>query len=221
MADRAQGVPVALEGVPFILLSGVLTVGSWLAGWGWPTYLLGAVTVFVGWFFRNPARTIPSGETLVVSPGDGAVVAVEREFEHRYLKAEAVRISIFLNVFNVHINRMPIAGVVQDILYQPGGFMAANQPGASTGNEQNALMLLRKDGSKVLCVQIAGLIARRIICWAVPGEKVKAGERFGLIRFGSRMDVYLPQHSVLQVKVGDKVKGGSSILAELPRTEGS
>lgn len=221
MADRAQGVPVALEGVPFILLSGVLTVGSWLAGWGWPTYLLGAVTVFVGWFFRNPARTIPSGETLVVSPGDGAVVAVEREFEHRYLKAEAVRISIFLNVFNVHINRMPIAGVVQDILYQPGQFMAANQPGASTGNEQNALMLLREDGSKVLCVQIAGLIARRIICWAVPGEQVKAGERFGLIRFGSRMDVYLPQHSVLQVKVGDKVQGGSSILAELPRTEGS
>ncbi len=221
MADRAQGVPVALEGVPFILLSGVLTVGSWLAGWGWPTYLLGAVTVFVGWFFRNPARTIPSGETLVVSPGDGAVVAVEREFEHRYLKAEAVRISIFLNVFNVHINRMPIAGVVQDIHYQPGGFMAANQPGASTGNEQNALMLLREDGSKVLCVQIAGLIARRIICWAVPGEQVKAGERFGLIRFGSRMDVYLPQHSVLQVKVGDKVQGGSSILAELPRTEGS
>lgn len=221
MADRAQGVPVALEGVPFILLSGVLTVGSWLAGWGWPTYLLGAVTVFVGWFFRNPARTIPSGETLVVSPGDGAVVAVEREFEHRYLKAEAVRISIFLNVFNVHINRMPIAGVVQDILYQPGQFMAANQPGASLGNEQNALMLLREDGSKVLCVQIAGLIARRIICWAVPGEQVKAGERFGLIRFGSRMDVYLPQHSVLQVKVGDKVQGGSSILAELPRTEGS
>ncbi|MDR4494961.1 MAG: phosphatidylserine decarboxylase family protein [Nitrospirales bacterium] len=221
MADRAKGVPVALEGIPFILLAGGITVGSWVAGLVWPTCLLGTVTLFVGWFFRNPARTIPSGETVVVSPGDGAVVAVEPEFEHRYLKAQAIRISIFLNVFNVHINRMPIAGVVQDVLYQPGQFMAANKPGASTGNEQNALMLLRADGSKVLCVQIAGLIARRIICWVVPGEQVKMGERFGLIRFGSRMDVYLPQQSLIQVKVGDKVQGGSSILAELPRVEGS
>ncbi|MGD9851855.1 MAG: phosphatidylserine decarboxylase family protein [Nitrospirales bacterium] len=221
MADRAKGVPVALEGLPFILVSVGMTVGSWWAGWGWPTYLLGAVTVFVGWFFRNPARTIPFGNTWVVSPGDGTVVAVESEFEHRFLKAQAIRISIFLNVFNVHINRMPIAGVVQDILYQPGQFMAANEPGASTGNEQNALMLRRADGNKVLCVQIAGLIARRIICWVVPGEQIEIGERFGLIRFGSRMDVYLPQHSVIQVKVGDKVKGGSSIVAELPCAEGS
>ena len=221
MADRAQGVPVAVEGVPFILLAAGVTAGSWLAGWVWPTYLLGTLTLFIGWFFRNPARTIPSGETLVVSPGDGTVVAIEREFEHRYLKAEAVRISIFLNVFNVHINRMPIAGVVQDILYQPGQFKAANQPGASAGNEQNALMLLRKDGHKVLCVQIAGLIARRIICWVVPGEQVQAGERFGLIRFGSRMDVYLPQHSELQVKRGVTVQGGSSVLAELLYSEES
>jgi len=220
MADRAKGLPVAIEGLPFILASGGLTVASWVAGWGWPTCVLGALTLFVGWFFRNPPRTIPSGETVVVSPGDGAVVAVEQEFEHRFLKAPAIRISIFLNVFNVHINRMPIAGVVQDIVYQPGQFIAANKPGASAGNEQNALMLRRADGNKVLCVQIAGLIARRIICWVVPGEQVETGERFGLIRFGSRMDVYLPHTSVIQVKVGDKVKGGSSRIAELPAAEG-
>ena len=220
MADRAKGLPVALEGLPFILASGGMTAGGWLAGWGWPTCVLGALSFFVIWFFRNPSRTIPSGKNVVVSPGDGAVVAIEQEFEHRFLKEPAIRISIFLNVFNVHINRMPIAGVVQDVVYQPGQFMAANKPGASSGNEQNALMLRRADGRKVLCVQIAGLIARRIICWVVPGEQVEIGERFGLIRFGSRMDVYLPQASVIQVKVGDKVKGGSSMIAELPPAEG-
>ena len=220
MADRAKGVPVALEGVPFILVSGGMTVGSWLAGWVWPTCLLGALSFFIAWFFRNPARTIPPGDDVVVSPGDGAVVGIESDFEHRFLKEPAVRISIFLNVFNVHINRMPIGGIVQQIVYQPGQFIAANKPGASNGNEQNALLLERADGTKVLCVQIAGLIARRIICWAHVGETVEKGERFGLIRFGSRMDVYLPQASVIRVKVGDKVKGGSSIIAGLPPAEG-
>jgi len=176
---------------------------------------MGSLTLFTAWFFRNPPRTIPQGRNLIVSPGDGTVVAVEQEFEHRFLKEPSVRISIFLNVFNVHINRMPVAGIVQDVVYTPGQFMAANRPEASAGNEQNAIMLRRSDGMKILCVQIAGLIARRIVCWVVPGEQVEKGERFGLIRFGSRMDVYLPRHSAIQVKVGEKVKGGSSILAEL------
>lgn len=219
MADRAKGLPVALEGMPFILAAGGATVGSWLAGWVWPTCVLGSVTLFVGWFFRNPSRKIPKGERVVVSPGDGAVVAIEEEFEHRFLKTQAKRISIFLNVFNVHINRMPVGGTVKDIVYQPGQFMAANKTGASTGNEQNAVMLERADGIRVLCVQIAGLIARRIVCWVAPGERVETGERFGLIRFGSRMDLYLPPDSVLRVKVGDRVKGGSSIVAELPCKE--
>lgn len=221
MADRAKGLPVAWEGVPFILAAGGATVGSWLVGWGWPTCVLGSLTLFVGWFFRNPARTIPQGESLVVSPGDGAVVAIEEEFEHRFLKAQARRISIFLNVFNVHINRMPLGGTIRDVVYQPGQFMAANHPGASAGNEQNAIMLQRADGMKVLCVQIAGLVARRIVCWVVPGEKVETGERFGLIRFGSRMDLYLPVNSLIRVKVGDRVKGGASIVAELPCKESS
>ncbi len=219
MADRAQGIPIAKEGVPFIAIGSMLTLASWATGWLWPTCFFGFFTLFTTWFFRNPAREIPAGEEIIVSPGDGMVVAVESEFEHRYLKEQSIRISIFLNVFDVHINRMPIGGIVQDMVYQPGKFMMANQPDASSGNEQNALMLCRSDGVKVLCVQIAGLIARRIVSWVIPGEQVTKGERFGLIRFGSRMDVYLPETSTIRVQVGSKVKGGSSILAEVPCAE--
>ncbi|TFG65484.1 MAG: phosphatidylserine decarboxylase family protein [Nitrospirales bacterium] len=221
MADQAKGIPVAKEGIPFIVIGGLLTLGVWAMGGVWSTCLLGSFTLFTTWFFRNPARTIPPGENMVVSPGDGTVVAVEQEFEHRYLKEQSIRISIFLNVFDVHINRMPVSGSVEDIVYQPGKFMMANLPEASIGNEQNALMLRRPDGVKVLCVQIAGLIARRIVSWVVPGEQVEKGERFGLIRFGSRMDVYLPQSSTIRVQVGSKVKGGSSIIAEVPCAEPS
>ena len=221
MADQAKGIPVAKEGIPFIAGGSFLTLGCWVAGWVGLTCLVGSLTLFTAWFFRNPARIIPQGKNLIVSPGDGRVVAVEQEFEHRFLKEPSVRISIFLNVFNVHINRVPAAGIVENVVYTPGQFMAANLPGASANNEQNALMLKRSDGIKILCVQIAGLIARRIVCWVVPGEQVEKGERFGLIRFGSRMDVYLPHNSVLKVKIGAKVKGGSSILAELPCVEHS
>ncbi|MDH5430055.1 MAG: phosphatidylserine decarboxylase family protein [Nitrospirota bacterium] len=221
MADQAKGIPVAREGIPFIVISGLLALGVWAMGGVWSTCLLGSITVFIAWFFRNPSRTIPPGEQVIVSPGDGTVVAIEREFEHRYLKAPSIRISIFLNVFNVHINRMPVGGSVEDIVYQPGKFMVANHPEASSGNEQNAIMLRRTDGVKVLCVQIAGLIARRIVSWVVPGEQVEKGERFGLIRFGSRMDVYLPESSTIRVQVGSKVKGGSSILAEVSCAEPS
>ncbi len=221
MADRAKGIPVAKEGLPFIVIGGILTLGAWAMGGIWATCFLGFLTLFTTWFFRNPAREIPEGEHVIVSPGDGMVVAIESEFEDRYLKEQSIRVSIFLNVFDVHINRVPIGGIVQNIIYQPGKFMMANSPEASSGNEQNALMLCRPDGVKVLCVQIAGLIARRIVSWVVPGEQVEKGERFGLIRFGSRMDVYVPHTSTIRVQVGSKVKGGSSILAEVVCAEPS
>ncbi|HNP59343.1 MAG TPA: phosphatidylserine decarboxylase family protein [Nitrospirales bacterium] len=221
MADQAKGIPVAKEGLPFIAGGGLLTLGCWVAGPVWLTCLMGSLTLFTAWFFRNPARTIPQGRNLIVSPGDGTVVAVEQEFEHRFLKEPSIRISIFLNVFNVHINRLPATGVLQDVVYAPGKFLVASRPEATVENEQNALMLKRSDGKKILCVQIAGLIARRIVCWVKPGEQVEVGERFGLIRFGSRMDLYLPHDSAIQVKVGEKVKGGSSIVAELPCLEPS
>lgn len=215
MADRAVGVPFAKEGFPFIAATAGATL---LAGWlDWTLLAIGAglLTLFVSWFFRNPARLIPQGANLVVAPGDGKVIAIEEEFEPRFLKDRSIRLTIFLNVFDVHINRVPCEGVVQEVQYQPGLFLVASRPDATIRNEQNALMLTTPKGVKVLCVQVAGLIARRIVCWVSAGERVQRGERFGLIRFGSRMDTFLPLGTVLKVAVGDRVKGGETILGEL------
>jgi len=215
VADRAVGIPFAKEGFPFI---GAGAGGTLIAGWlGWTSVSIGAgiLTLFVSWFFRNPARMVPQGPRLVVAPGDGKVLAVEEEFEPRYLKDRAVRISIFLNVFDVHINRIPCEGTIEDVQYQPGLFLIASRPDASLKNEQNAVMIRTAEGAKVLCVQIAGLIARRIVCWASPHERAVRGERYGLIRFGSRMDTFLPLGSLINVAVGDRVKGGATVLGEL------
>jgi len=215
MIDRAVGVPFAKEGIPFIAVpAGVTLVAGWL---GWAIVAIGAaaLTVFVAWFFRNPARVVPQGPHLVVAPGDGKVIAIEEEFEPRYLKERSIRLTIFLNVFNVHINRIPCDGVVEAVQYQPGQFLVASKPEATLRNEQNALMIRTVEGAKVLCVQVAGLIARRIVCW-VPGQgRAVRGERFGLIRFGSRMDTFVPIGTQLRVAVGDRVKGGETILGEL------
>ena len=215
MADRAVGVPFAKEGFPFIGVAAGLTLIAGLLEWV-PVALVAAVaTAFVAWFFRNPARIVPEGPRLVVSPGDGKVLAVEEEFEPRYLKDRAVRISIFLNVFDVHINRIPCEGTVEDVQYQPGLFLVASKPHATLKNEQNAVMIKTVEGAKVLCVQVAGLIARRIICWVKPKDRAVRGERYGLIRFGSRMDTYVPAGTAMRVAVGDRVKGGETILGEL------
>jgi len=216
LADRAMGLPIAKEGLPFVVGVGAPAVAAGVLGFMGPAVFLAMLAGYTAWFFRNPHRVVPSGDDLIVSPGDGKVIAVEPEFEPRFLKEDSIRVSVFLNVFNVHINRVPCAGIIRDVGYQPGQFKAANSPNASVRNEQNALMIQRNDGKRVLCVQVAGLVARRIVCWAAPGEQVAMGERFGLIRFGSRMDVFLPNESVLKVKVGDWVKGGTSIIAELP-----
>jgi len=216
MADRAVGVPFAKEGIPFIAApAGVTLVTAWL---GWPVVaFLGAVaTAFSAWFFRNPARVVPQGANLVVAPGDGKVIAIEEEFEPRYLKERSLRVTIFLNVFDVHINRMPCDGVVEDVQYQPGLFLVASKPEATLRNEQNAVMIKTPEDIKVLCVQVAGLIARRIVCWSSPRDRAIRGERYGLIRFGSRMDTFLPLDTKLRVSLGERVKGGESILGELP-----
>ena len=216
MADRAVGVPFAKEGFPFIgVTAGITLITGWL---GWvPVAIAAAIlTAFVSWFFRNPPRVIPQGPGLVVSPGDGKVLAVEQDFEPRYLKERAVRISIFLNVFDVHINRIPCEGIIEDVQYQPGLFLVASKPQATLKNEQNAVMIETAKGTKVLCVQVAGLIARRIVWWVNPKDRAVRGERYGLIRFGSRMDTYLPLDTAIKVAVGDRVKGGESILGVLP-----
>ena len=217
MADRAVGIPFAKEGIPFI---GAAVGATLLAGWlGWMVAAVGAafLTLFVSWFFRNPSRVVPQGSRLVVASGDGKVVAIEEEFEPRFIKDRSIRISIFLNVFDVHINRVPCEGVIEDVQYQPGLFLVASKPDATLRNEQNALMIRTAQGVKVLCVQVAGLIARRIVCWISPGDRAVRGERFGLIRFGSRMDTFLPIGTAVRVAVGDRVKGGETILGELPR----
>lgn len=216
MADRAVGVPFAKEGIPFIALPAGVTLLTGLLGWSFVAFLGGIATLFSAWFFRNPARVIPQGRNLIVAPGDGKVIAIEEEFEPRYLKERSLRVTIFLNVFDVHINRLPCDGTIENVQYQPGLFMVASKPEATFMNEQNALMIKTDEGIKVLCVQVAGLIARRIVCWIAPLERASRGERYGLIRFGSRMDTFLPIGTTLRVAVGQRVKGGETILGELP-----
>jgi phosphatidylserine decarboxylase len=215
VADRAVGVPIVKEGFPFVGIGAGVTLLTGLLGWTVVALVAGGITLFTAWFFRNPARVVPQGPGLVVAPADGTVIAIEEEFEPRFIKDRGVRLSIFLNVFDVHVNRIPCEGVVEDIQYQPGAFLVANKPEATLKNEQNALFLRTAQGAKVLCVQVAGLIARRIVCWLSPGDRVMRGERFGLIRFGSRTDTFLPLGTDLRVAVGDRVKGGETIVGVL------
>jgi phosphatidylserine decarboxylase len=215
VADRAVGVPIVKEGIPFVGIGAGVTLLAGFLGWTVVALAAGGVTVFTAWFFRNPTRVIPQGPGLVVAPGDGTVIAIEEEFEPRFIKDRSVRLTIFLNVLDVHVNRIPCEGVVEDIQYQPGAFLVASKPEATLKNEQNALFLRTAQGARVLCVQVAGLIARRIVCWLSPGDRVARGERFGLIRFGSRMDTFLPLGTALKVAVGDRVKGGETIVGVL------
>lgn len=216
MADRAANMPIVREGIPFVAATGGAAAVAWLVGGPISGAVLGGLTLFTAWFFRNPARRIPEVPGAVVSPGDGRVVGLEEEYEPRYLKDRAIRISIFLNVLDVHVNRIPCAGTVEEVVYQPGRFLAANKPDATVHNEQNALMIRTAEGRKVLCAQVAGLIARRIVCWTTPGERVTCGERFGLIRFGSRVDLFVPVGTDLKVALRDRVKGGETLVGVLP-----
>lgn len=205
---------IAREGWPFLAIS-LLTAlaATWFAGWAWalPLWL---VAVFVLQFFRDPARTVPEGEGLVLVPADGRVIVVEKA-EDPWLKREALKISVFMNVFNVHSNRAPVDGEVLGRWYTPGKFINADFAKASTENERNALHIRTPDGQDVTCVQIAGLVARRILCYVEPGATLKRGQRYGFIRFGSRVDVYLPLTARPRVALGDKVSASSDVLAQL------
>ncbi len=207
--------PIAKDGLRFILPLGALTLGFWFMGFPWVAGFFGLGFLFVTNFFRDPERPIPSGDNVVVSPADGKVVAIVEEEKDPILGETFTRISIFLNVFNVHVNRMPVAGNIEKIQYNRGKFLNASNHKASLDNEQN-ILLIQHGNVKVLVRQIAGLIARRIVCWAKENQTFERGERFGLIRFGSRADVFLPKNSRLEIKIGDIVKGGSSIIAYLP-----
>ncbi len=205
-------IPIAREGYPFIFFSLVVIIIFYILGIEMLVVISFCLAVFVISFFRDPERDIPRDNNLVVSPADGKVIKVERLQEERFLGEEAFRISIFMTIFNVHVNRVPASGRVKGVSYNPGRFFSANLDKASEENEQNALFVEADNRRRFVVVQIAGLIARRIVCYAKKGEYVEKGNRFGIIRFGSRLDVYLPLNCLIKVKIGDKVKAGSSVL---------
>jgi len=206
---------IAREGWPFLAISlAVAIVATWLAGWWSAPFWV--IYFFILQFFRDPPREIPKGEGLVLCPADGRVILVGNARDP-YRDVDALKVSVFMNVFNVHSNRSPVDAVVKEIVYSKGLFVNASFDKASSDNERNALILRMDSGTELACVQVAGLIARRILCYAKVGERLARGQRYGFIRFGSRVDVYLPVGSSARVAIGDKVKATSTVLAELPR----
>ncbi|MDQ2963433.1 MAG: phosphatidylserine decarboxylase [Pseudomonadota bacterium] len=204
---------IAREGWPFLAIAIVVALAlTWTGPW-----LLAVVAwlavAFIGQFFRDPPRAVPEQANAVLSAADGKVMVVERAHDP-YLDRDALKISVFMNVFNVHSNRSPIDGEVKGHWYHAGGFFNAALDKASLENERNALHIARADGVDVICVQIAGLIARRILCYVGPGDRLRRGQRFGFIRFGSRVDVYLPPTATPKVAVGDAVYATTTIIAE-------
>jgi phosphatidylserine decarboxylase len=205
---------IAKEGWPFLTISLAVAIGvTWCCGW-WslPFWIL---YFFILQFFRDPPREIPQGTGLVLVPADGKVIVVGNTLDP-YRNVEALKISIFMNVFNVHSQRSPVDAVIKEIVYSKGLFVNASFDKASSDNERNALILRMDDGTEISCVQVAGLIARRILCYVKPGDRLARGQRYGFIRFGSRVDVYLPVGSKPRVAIGDSVKASSTVLAELP-----
>lgn len=206
---------IAKEGWPFLAVLILISVVSSCLFSMWIALFFWIATLFVLQFFRDPPRNIPVGQNLVLSPADGRVISVGKVFDP-YVKREAIKISVFMNVFNVHSNRVPVDGCVEQIIYFPGVFFNADLNKASDLNERNVLVIHANEGYILTCVQVAGLIARRILCYTQPGDKVKRGERFGFIRFGSRVDVYLPAQAQPVVCAGDKVLATETVLARMP-----
>jgi phosphatidylserine decarboxylase len=211
---KNYGIPVAAEGWPFILPLAAVTIVVFLFGWKSPGYVFLALMLFVLFFFRDPDRAVPEGKGVVVSPADGKVIVIKDIYEPDYLKQDVKQISIFLSVFNVHVNRAPVGGEVEIVKYNPGKFHVASVDKASLDNEQTA-MVITNGTRKILVKQIAGLIARRIVCYAKPGDAIKQGERYGLIRFGSRVDIFLPKNAEIKVKLGDRVTGAKDVIGVL------
>lgn len=204
---------LAREGWPFIILSvgAAIAATIWFPVAQWPLWIIAG---FVVQFFRDPPREIPQGKGLVISPADGRIVAIEKTTDP-YLNRQALKISVFMNVFNVHSNRSPVDGTVKQRWYSPGKFLNAALAKASLENERNALWIKTTDGQDVTCVQIAGLVARRILCYVEKDAQLERGQRYGFIRFGSRVDVYLPLDATPKVGMGDKVSATETVLAQL------
>lgn len=205
---------LAREGWPFIggAVAAAIVVAYFFGfAWSLPVWV---IAIFVIQFFRDPPRAIPAQPNAIVSPADGRIVRVQKTLDP-YTQAEALLVSVFMNVFNVHSNRSPVDGTIEHIEYRAGSFVNADLDKASSENERNAVVVKLADGARISVVQVAGLIARRILCYVKPGQQLARGQRYGFIRFGSRVDVYLPLSARLKVAVGDKVYATSTIIAEL------
>ena len=206
---------IAREGWPFIAIAFLVAAGlHGYAGFGW-AWFPWLIVLFMLQFFRDPPRKIPQEAHVVLAPADGRIVSVEK-VRDSYLERDTLKISVFMNVFNAHSNRSPVDGTVEKTWYFPGRFFNAELSKASLENERAVIYLRTSDGHDVTCVQVAGLIARRILCYAREGQQLARGERFGFIRFGSRVDVYLPPAAIPRVSVGDKVFATETVLADLP-----
>ena len=215
MSNRIYPHPIiAREGWPILAGALIAVIVSWMLDLGIITFLFFVFLVFAFQFFRDPAREAPEDPRAVVSPVDGRVCKVEK-CTNPETGEDAVKVSIFMNVFNVHSQKSPVAGRVEEIVYKPGLFLNADLDKASTHNERNAVRVTTDEGRSVTFVQVAGLVARRILCYAKVGERLEKGERYGFIRFGSRVDVYLPLDAEITVSIGDKVTGVMSTIARL------
>jgi phosphatidylserine decarboxylase len=208
-------VPVAKEGYPFIFVLAFITLLAGIFAMQVTTGFLLIATIFVLCFFRDPERMGPDRSDALLSPADGKVILIEKVTDNRFTGDDVQKISIFMNVFNVHVNRIPFNGNVEKILYKPGKFYSADSQKGGLQNEYCASIITTHAGKKIAFVQIAGLIARRIICWLEVGDAVTRGQRFGLIRFGSRVDLYLPLETELAIQPGQKVRAGETVLGYL------
>ncbi len=213
--------PMHPEGIRFVGIFAVATLVLFLI-WQPLGWIGVGLTVWCYYFFRDPKRSVPLGDMLVISPADGTVSLIEPAVPPLELglgQQALTRVSVFMSVFNCHVNRMPVGGQITAIAYRPGKFFNASMDKASTDNERNGLAIRLPDGRQVGVVQIAGLIARRIVCFAKPGQSLRAGDRFGLIRFGSRLDVYLPVGVAPMVSLGQTMIAGETVIADLSSTE--
>ena len=217
-ADRRinNRLPVAREGFPFIGVGCAVTILCVYLGFSIAAVFIGILSLFTVYFFRDPERLVQADETTILTPADGKIIDIRvLENEDNPLGESAVKLSIFMSLFSVHVNRVPVSGKIAKIEYHPGNFFSANLEKASEQNEKNQITLQTDRGPKVVFVQIAGLVARRIACWIKEGDMVQSGQRCGLIRFGSRLDVYVPQNSRIIGKKHQKVKAGETILGYL------
>jgi len=212
--------PVAWEGIPFILIGIGFTSIFLIINWESLAIPLAVLTLLTIYFFRDPERTHVTNEKAVLTPADGKIISIDKlNNGDNHFKDKAIKISIFMSIFNAHINRIPIRGKIAQLSYHPGKFFSANRDKASLCNEHNIVTLETYNRKKIVFVQIAGLIARRISCWVNKGDYVETGQRFGLIRFGSRLEVYLPHDSSLMVEKGGKVKAGQTVIGYLSESE--